>query len=88
MGFVRIFGKQIIYSYYTHIDIAHLFFSFLCSLVAVKLLLGTNLVSYASHRYSTMDQREQEEDLNAKDRKPIGVDKEEKVSELLQFRWN
>lgn len=53
--------------------------AFLYSLVAVKLLLGTNLVSYASHRYSTMDQREREEELNARDRQPIGVDKDEKV---------
>lgn len=51
--------------------------------MAVKLLLGTNLVSYASHRYSTMNQREQEEDLNARDRKLIGVDKEEKVSVII-----
>jgi hypothetical protein len=47
--------------------------------VAVKLLLGTNLVSYASHRYATMEQREREEELNAKNRPPIGVDKDEKV---------
>ncbi|PWN51695.1 DUF747-domain-containing protein [Violaceomyces palustris] len=46
-------------------------------LVAMKLLLGTNLVGYASRRYATMDQREVEENLNARDRRPIGVDKEE-----------
>ncbi|KAN0065053.1 hypothetical protein ACQY0O_001548 [Thecaphora frezii] len=46
-------------------------------LVAVKLLLGANLVSYASHRYATMHQRENEENLNSKDRAPIGVDKDE-----------
>ncbi|UZJ52656.1 hypothetical protein CBS101457_001976 [Exobasidium rhododendri] len=50
-------------------------------LVAVKLLLGTNLVSYASHRYSTMGEREREEDINAKGRSPIGVDKDEKAYE-------
>ncbi|EPQ29733.1 uncharacterized protein PFL1_02953 [Pseudozyma flocculosa PF-1] len=46
-------------------------------LVAVKLLLGAYLVSYASHRYATMHQREIEENLNSKDRAPIGVDKDE-----------
>ncbi|CEH18899.1 Predicted membrane protein [Ceraceosorus bombacis] len=57
-------------------------------LVGLKLLLGLNLVSYASHRYATMQQREQEEELNARDRAPIGVDREErlhdaKIAQLL-----
>jgi hypothetical protein len=57
-------------------------------LVALKLILGTNLVSFASSRYATMGQREKEEELNAKDRQPIGVDKDEmaydaKVSQLI-----
>lgn len=56
------------------------------SLIAVKLLLGTNLVSYASHRYSTMGQREREEELNARDRPPIGVDKDEKVRDIVDRR--
>lgn len=47
-------------------------------LVAVKLLLGTNLVSFASHRYATMHERENEENLNARDRAPIGTDKDER----------
>jgi hypothetical protein len=49
------------------------------SLVGLKLILGTNLVSFASHRYATMQQREREEELNARDRAPIGVDRDEKV---------
>ncbi len=47
-------------------------------LVAIKLLLGTNLVSFASHRYATMHERENEENLNAKDRAPIGTNKDER----------
>lgn len=56
------------------------------SLVALKLLLGTNLVSYASRRYATVADREQEEELNARDRQPIGVDKEEKVRRVTRWR--
>jgi hypothetical protein len=47
-------------------------------LVAIKLLLGTNLVSFASHRYATMHERENEETLNSKDRAPIGTNKDER----------
>lgn len=47
-------------------------------LVAIKLLLGTNLVSFASHRYATMHERENEESLNARDRAPIGTNKDER----------
>ncbi|SNX87181.1 uncharacterized protein MEPE_05891 [Melanopsichium pennsylvanicum] len=47
-------------------------------LVAIKLLLGTNLVSFASHRYATMHERENEENLNSKDRAPIGTNKDER----------
>lgn len=50
-------------------------------LVAVKLLLGTFLISFASNRYRTMTAREAEEDLNARDRVPIGVDKGEREYE-------
>ena len=48
-------------------------------LVGIKILLGTKLVAYASQRYATMHEREQEEQLNARDRNPIGVGKEEKA---------
>lgn len=47
-------------------------------LVAIKLLLGTNLVSFASHRYATMHERENEENLNSRDRAPIGTNKDER----------
>ncbi len=40
-----------------------------------------NLVSYASKRYASMHEREQEESLNARDRAPIGVHKEEQAYE-------
>lgn len=50
-------------------------------LVAVKLLLGAALVSFASYRYRTMAAREAEEDLNARDRHPIGVDRQEREYE-------
>lgn len=49
------------------------------SLVALKLILGTNLVSFASRRYATLAQREREEELNARNRAPIGVDKDERA---------
>jgi hypothetical protein len=35
-----------------------------------------------------MDQREKEEELNARDRKQIGVDKEEKVNFLQRYCWH
>lgn len=50
-------------------------------LVAVKLLLGASLVSFASLRYRTMAAREAEEDLNARDRHAIGVDRHEREYE-------
>jgi hypothetical protein len=57
-------------------------------LVGIKLLLGTNLSSFAAQRYATMAQREKEEELNARGRQPIGVDKEEmaydaKIAQLV-----
>ncbi|KDN53531.1 DUF747-domain-containing protein [Tilletiaria anomala UBC 951] len=56
-------------------------------LVGIKILLGMNLVSYASKRYATMYEREQEEKLNARDRSPIGVGAEERVydAKLAEF---
>lgn len=56
-------------------------------LVAIKLLLGTNLVSFASHRYATMHEREREEDLNARDRAPIGTNKDERSYEKSLGRF-
>ncbi|GAK68127.1 DUF747 family protein [Moesziomyces antarcticus] len=47
-------------------------------LVAIKLLIGTNLVSFASHRYASMHERENEEALNSRDRAPIGTNKDER----------
>ena len=41
-------------------------------LVMLKILLGLNLVSYASRRYTSRKSREHEEELNAKGRPPIG----------------
>ncbi|WFD34261.1 hypothetical protein MCUN1_001098 [Malassezia cuniculi] len=41
-------------------------------LVMLKILLGVNLVSYASRRYASRHAREHEEQLNAKGRAPIG----------------
>lgn len=61
------------------------------SLILVKLILGSMLVSFASYRYRTMVAREKEEELNARDRPPIGVDRgereyEAKAKELLVGR--
>lgn len=50
-------------------------------LVAIKLLLGASLISFASYRYRTMAAREAEEDLNARDRPAIGVDRHEREYE-------
>ncbi|CAO1630419.1 unnamed protein product [Parajaminaea phylloscopi] len=50
-------------------------------LVAVKLLLGASLVSFASYRYRSMAAREAEEELNARDRPPVGVDRHEREYE-------
>lgn len=50
-------------------------------LIAVKLLLGTFLISFATYRYKTMGKREGEEELNNRERGPIGVDRGEREYE-------
>ncbi|PWN17893.1 DUF747-domain-containing protein [Microstroma glucosiphilum] len=57
-------------------------------LVALKVLLGTALISFAHHRYSTMSAREVEEELNDRTRPHIGVNSleaayEDKVKQVL-----
>ncbi|GAA6040433.1 hypothetical protein JCM8097_004547 [Rhodosporidiobolus ruineniae] len=57
-------------------------------LVALKLLIGINLRAFASHRWSTMTEREEEERLNSRERAKIGVSTKEaeqdrQVSALL-----
>ncbi|PWN28054.1 DUF747-domain-containing protein [Jaminaea rosea] len=59
------------------------------SLVVIKLILGSMLVSFASYRYRTMLAREKEEELNARDRPAIGVgsgerEYEAKVREMVR----
>jgi hypothetical protein len=49
------------------------------SLVALKLLIGINLRAFASHRWSTMLEREEEERLNDRQRPPIGTTAKEAV---------
>lgn len=57
-------------------------------LIALKVLLGTALISFAHHRYSTMSAREVEEELNDRTRPHIGVNSleaayEDKVKQVL-----
>lgn len=46
-------------------------------LVALKLLIGINLRAYAAMRFATREERTQEDALNGRGRKPIGVAQEE-----------
>ena len=50
-----------------------------CSLVVVKIIMGVNLISIATHRRAGMEQREAEDAVNDFGRDPIGESKEEKV---------
>ena len=55
--------------------------SYLCrSLVILKLLIGINLRAYAMARYSTIDERVDEERRNDRSRPAIGTNVAENVS--------
>ena len=49
------------------------------SLVVLKVMIGVNLVSYATRRRAGMEAREEADKINDFGRDPIGEGKEEKV---------
>jgi hypothetical protein len=49
------------------------------SFVVIKVIMGVNLVSYATRRRAGMEAREQEDAVNDYGRDPIGEGKEEQV---------
>lgn len=50
------------------------------SLLALKSIMGLNLLAFAHSRQSGMDAREQEDEINNFGRKPIGDSVQEQVS--------
>ena len=52
----------------------------LCSFVVIKVIIGVNLISYATRRRSGMEAREVADVVNDFGRDPIGEGKEEQVS--------
>jgi hypothetical protein len=53
------------------------------SFVGIKVIMGVNLVSYASRRRAGMEDREAEDAVNDFGRDPIGEGKEEQVGILV-----
>jgi hypothetical protein len=51
-----------------------------CSLLALKSIMGLNLLAFAHGRQAGMDKREQEDRINDFGRKPIGESLQEQVS--------
>ncbi|GAA98908.1 uncharacterized protein L969DRAFT_51170 [Mixia osmundae IAM 14324] len=51
------------------------------ALVSLKLLIGINLRAYAASRYATMNERQQEDQLNDRNRPAIGVNETERAKE-------
>lgn len=49
------------------------------SLIILKLLIGINLRAFAVSRYSTMEERAEEDQRNDRSRQPIGTNAGEKV---------
>ena len=50
------------------------------SCVVIKIIIGVNLVSFATQRRAGMEDREQEDKVNDFGRDPIGEGKDERVS--------
>jgi hypothetical protein len=50
------------------------------SLVVIKIIMGVNLISFATHRRADMERREAEDVVNDFGRNPIGESKDEQVS--------
>ena len=53
------------------------------SLIILKLLIGINLRAFAVSRYSTMEERAEEDQRNDRSRQPIGTNASEKVRAIL-----
>jgi len=51
----------------------------ICSFVVVKVIMGVNLVSYATKRKAGMEAREAEDTINDFGRDPIGEGREEQI---------
>ena len=55
----------------------------ICSLLVIKIILGINLITYATRRLVGKDQRAAEDDATNNSSVPIGETKEERVSIVL-----
>lgn len=53
--------------------------------VVVKIIMGVNLVSYASRRRAGMEAREEEDKINDFGRDPIGEGQEERVRSFTSY---
>jgi hypothetical protein len=55
------------------------------SFVVIKIIVGINLISYATRRRASMEEREAADVVNDFGRDPIGEGPEERVGSLLVF---
>lgn len=55
------------------------------SCVVVKIIIGVNLVSYATKRRANMEAVEEADKINDFGRDPIGEGKDERVSVVVKF---
>lgn len=53
----------------------------------IKIIIGVNLVSFATHRRLGMEAREEEDKVNDFGRDPIGEGKEERVSNAYIYKY-
>jgi len=60
----------------------------LCSFVVIKVIIGVNLISYATRRRSGMEAREEADVVNDFGRDPIGEGKEEQVGSPFYFLFS
>jgi len=60
----------------------------LYSFVVIKVIIGVNLVGYATRRRARMEEREAADAVNDFGRNPIGEGKEEQVSLLMLHPWD
>jgi hypothetical protein len=60
--------------------------SCICSFVVIKVIMGVNLVSYATKRKAGMEAREAEDAINDFGRDPIGEGREEQVYAVVYPR--
>ena len=53
----------------------------------IKIIIGVNLVSFATHRRLGMEAREEKDKVNDFGRDPIGEGKEERVSNAYIYKY-